>query len=214
MRLKPSKKSVLRCLPGSMVWVTGPGKPHTSYLTFDDGPHAECTPRLLDLLAEHGVKATFFVVGSAVELRPKIVQRIVAEGHVLGNHSWNHPHFSQLSIGEQMAEIDRCDEILANFDGLQKHDFRPPRGELSPKLMWLLWRQGRRVVYWSRDSMDYNKGPADQLTKELACHGISAGDILLMHDDDDCARLMLGELLPLWHSRGMRFEALPMGRHT
>lgn len=210
MSLKLSKKDLLRWLPGSLVWVSGPRTRQNGYLTFDDGPHPEHTPRLLDLLAEHGVKATFFLVGSAVEQHPAVVERIVREGHALGNHSWSHPRFGELPVAAQLEEIDRCDAMLARFDGLQRHAFRPPRGELSLALMWHMWRQGRRIVYWTHDSMDYRKGPARELARALGSKPLVAGDIVLMHDDDDCARDMLGELLPVWQSRGMRFGALPV----
>lgn len=208
MPRKLSKQDVLRCLPESMVWVKGPRAGGLHYLSFDDGPHPEHTPRLLDLLAEWGVKASFFVIGHELERWPAIAQRIASEGHSLGNHSWSHPQFAALTLDAQLAEIDRCDAALHAIDGRTRHAFRPPRGELSPGLLWRLWRRGQRVVYWTRDSLDYQSRPAADLALRLQDQPISPGDIILMHDDADCARAMLAQLLPQWLDQGLRFGPL------
>lgn len=209
MPWKPSKQDLLRWLPTSMIWVEGPRADGAHYLSFDDGPHPEHTPRLLDLLSEFGVKASFFVIGREAQRWPEVVRRIAAEGHTLGNHSWSHPPFAHLSLDEQMAEVDRCDIMLQAIDGRPRHAFRPPRGDLSPRLLWRLWRRKQRVVYWTRDSMDYQSRPEAKLAAGLHDHPISAGDIVLMHDDADCARLMLAQLLPHWRAQGLRFAPLP-----
>ena len=210
MYRKFSKQDLLRLLPASMVWVNGPRANGLHYLSFDDGPHPEHTPRVLDLLAESGIKASFFVIGREVVRRPEIVRRIVAEGHALGNHSWSHPRFADLAVTAQLAEIDRCDVVLEAFDGQRRHPFRPPRGELSAQLLWRLWRRGQRVIYWTRDSLDYQSRPPSELVAELQQSPINAGDIVLMHDDADCARAMLAQLLPYWGKLGLRFAPLPL----
>ncbi len=209
MSWKPSKQYVLRWLPTSMVWVNGPRAEGLHYLSFDDGPHPEHTPRLLDLLSEFGVKASFFVIGREVERWPDIARRIAAEGHSLGNHSWSHPQFARLSLDGQMAEIDRCDTTLRDIDDQPRHAFRPPRGELSPRLLWRLWRRKQRVVYWTRDSLDYQSRPEASLATGLRDNPISPGDIVLMHDDADRARVLLAQLLPHWLDQGLRFAPLP-----
>lgn len=208
MPLKLSKQHVLRCLPASMVWVDGPRAGGMHYLSFDDGPHPEHTPRLLDLLGDWGIKASFFLVGREVERWPAIAQRMVAEGHSLGNHSWSHPQFADLALDAQLLEIDRCDEALRAIDGQGRHAFRPPRGELSLRLLWRLWRRGQRVIYWSRDSLDYQSRPVADLVSRLQNKPISPGDIVLMHDDADCARAMLAQLLPRWLDEGLCFGPL------
>ena len=107
----------------------------TLHLTFDDGPHPAHTAELLDLLAEHGATATFFVIGEQAERHPDMMRRIVQGGHMLGNHSWSHPRFETLGLDAQREEIARTDKLLSDHDGRMRHDFRPPRGVL-PRRRW------------------------------------------------------------------------------
>ena len=103
----------------------------TVYLSFDDGPHPEHTPRLLELLRKHGAKATFFLIGDQAEKHPDIVRRIVEEGHTIGNHSMTHPRLSRLSAREQLADIARADAVLERFNGRKRQMFRPPNGRAT-----------------------------------------------------------------------------------
>lgn len=210
MSWKPKKSDLLGLLPAHVVRVRGPVDASTLYLSFDDGPHPEHTPALLDLLDRHGARASFFLVGEHVERYPAVVDRIVAGGHLLGNHSWSHPEFGKLDVDAQIEEIDRCDRVLAGFDGRPRHPFRPPRGELSLRLIRRCARRRQGIVYWSRDSLDYRTGlsPAE-LAAALQRNPPATGDIVLMHDDAACAATMLAELLPSWREAGFRFAALP-----
>jgi len=102
MTPRPKKLKLLRWLPNSLVTTSGPRAQRGLYLSFDDGPHPEHTPRLLDLLAEHGAKATFFLIGNQIEANAALVRLIAFKGHTLGNHSMHHPHFEKLSLVEQL----------------------------------------------------------------------------------------------------------------
>jgi peptidoglycan/xylan/chitin deacetylase (PgdA/CDA1 family) len=208
---RPKKQQLLRLLPSALVRVRGAATGTARYLTFDDGPHPEYTPALLDLLDTHGVKAGFFLIGREAEKHPHVVERIVAAGHALGNHSYSHPQFAALDIDAQISEINRCDRVLAGFDGLQRHAFRPPRGELSPQLLWRCARRRQNIVYWSRDSLDYQtrRSPAE-LAEALLADPPAAGEIILMHDDAACSADMLRVLLPRWRTAGFDLRALPM----
>lgn len=210
MNWRPRKSDLLRLLPSNVVRVRGDAGGKTLYLTFDDGPHPQHTPVLLDLLASCEVKASFFLIGQLAERHAALVERIVAYGHTLGNHTYSHPQFGRLGIDEQLREIDRCDQVLAAFDGLPRHPFRPPRGELSPGLLWRCHRRRQLVVYWSRDSLDYRtRRPAAELVGLLQDDPPVAGDILLLHDDADRAIEMMRRLLPGWRQAGFRFATLP-----
>ena len=179
------------------------------YLTFDDGPNPDHTPALLELLREHGVKATFFLVGREAERYPQLVERIVEEGHVLGNHSYSHPMFDALTHTEQWVEVERTDEVLSTFDGRPKHGFRPPRGVFSLLLTLRFLFSRRRLAYWSYDTLDYQHREPRELADRLRAQPPRAGDVMLMHDDSDCSRRMLEQLLPEWKRRGFTFRALP-----
>ena len=211
MSWKPKKSDVLGLLPDRLVRVRGPARESTLYLSFDDGPHPEHTPALLDLLDRYDVQASFFLVGMHVERHPSVVERIVAGGHLLGNHSWSHSRFGELDIETQIEEIDRCDRVLAGFDGRVRHPFRPPRGELSLRLIRCCARRRQGIVYWSRDSLDYRtEQPSTELVAALRRDPPASGDIVLMHDDAHCSAAMLAELLPWWRDAGFRFAALPV----
>ena len=205
---RPKKMHLLRWLPKSVVLTTGPDRDDAIYLTFDDGPDPLHTPALLDLLRDHGARASFFLIGREAERYPELVKRIVAEGHRLGNHSYSHPVFNGLPLSEQLAEIDRTDRVLAAFDGIRRHRFRPPRGAFSLALtLHFMWSR-RNLTYWSYDSLDYQHKPADELVNLLRARAPRAGDVLLMHDDNECSMRMLKTLLPEWRENGFTFSAL------
>ncbi|OOG50986.1 polysaccharide deacetylase family protein [Rhodanobacter sp. C01] len=208
MNLKPKKQQLLGLLPNALVQTHGPRRGNVRFLSFDDGPHPEYTPRLLDLLAESGAHASFFVVGRKAELYPAVVERIVAEGHLLGNHSFWHHQFAQMSLHEQVAELDRTDEVLAAFDQCPLHRIRPPQGCLTMPLLLHLARRRRSVAYWSYDSLDYQHKSGAELAARMHKRPPIAGDIVLMHDDSDCAGEALSTLLPQWRASGHEFRAL------
>lgn len=208
MNPRPKKLQVLQWLPTRWVLTRGSRRRRVLYLTFDDGPHPEHTPVLLDLLAKHRVRATFYLIGQQVERHAELVRRIVSEGHGLGNHSWSHPHFDRLPLAEQRREIEHTERLLARFDGLARHDFRPPRGVMPVPMVLDCIRRGRRIAFWSYDSLDYSQRPAETLIDLARRHPPRAGDIVLMHDDGGLSLQMLETLLPLWQAEGFAFEPL------
>lgn len=203
---------VLGWLPKALVSTRGASGDRALYLTFDDGPNPSCTPVLLDLLREHQACASFFLVGCQVQRHPELVQRMVAEGHRLGNHSYTHPSFGQLSLAQQLKEIDVTDRLLAGFDGVRWHRFRPPRGVFSLALTLHFAARRRNLTYWSCNSMDYLRRPPEELIKRMREVPPRPGEVILMHDDDDCSIRMLETLLGEWKAAGFRFCALPQTR--
>lgn len=203
------RTQLLRWLPDAVVLTRMPRQDKALYLTFDDGPDPRHTSALLDLLLSHGAHATFFLIGRQAERHPQLVERMIAEGHRLGNHSYSHPKFNGLSLSEKMAEIDRTDRLLAAFDGIPHHDVRPPSGAFSWALTMHFARHRRKLAYWSYDSLDYqHRSPAD-LVELMRRQPPCAGDIVLMHDDSDCCTQVLATLLPEWRAGGLSFSALP-----
>jgi len=212
MKFRPSRRQLYACLPDRVVQVHGARAAGARYLSFDDGPHPEHTPRLLDLLARHAAKASFFLVGRNVERHPEIVARIVREGHLLGNHSFTHERFGQLPLAAQLDEFARTDAALAGFDGRPRHRLRPPQGSLPLPLLLALARRGRSIAYWSYDSLDYQSPAPEALIDRLRRAPPAAGDIVLMHDDSALAADALTVLLPEWRAAGHSFQALPEER--
>lgn len=209
MKIRPRKQHLLNLLPDAWVMTHGPHGLPARYLTFDDGPHPEFTPRMLDILGEHDMRASFFMVGRLAEQYPRVVERVVAEGHMLGNHSFNHQQFARLPLHEQLAEIDRTDLLLSQFDNHSRHRVRPPQGHLSLSLLLAFIRMRRSVAYWSYDSLDYQHRTAADVAARMRRQPPKARDIVLMHDDNDCAIGALNLLLPQWRAEGLQFAALP-----
>lgn len=206
MNWKPKKNELLALLPKTLV-LTRTQDASLRYLSFDDGPEPAHTPKLLDTLAKHGVKATFFLVGEKIEQHPEIVRRIVAEGHAIGNHSYSHWSFRNMSRRKQLDEVHRTDALLRQFDN-RLHAMRPPHGYVGGWLLLHFARMRRRFVYWSYDSLDYQDRPVDTLIARLRNDPPAAGDIVLMHDDSDKAADALDAVLPEWLGQGFRFAAL------
>lgn len=209
MKLLPSKNTLIGFLPDSLATTRGPSRERVAYLTFDDGPDPVFTPPLLDLLGEHGARASFFLIGQRIEKHPEVVRRIVAEGHLIGNHSYSHPHFDRLALDAQLGEIERTDALLGEFDKRARHRFRTPRGVVPFGLLWHFARIRRCITYWSRDSLDYQDRSVDDLVGLLRRDAVRNGDVVLMHDDSARAENVLKTMLPEWKAQGFSMQALP-----
>lgn len=128
-------------------------------ITFDDGP-APNTPVLLDLLAAYEVPATFFLLGQNVMLYPELVERMLAEGHEVANHSWSHPNLKKLSFDSQTAQIASTDRLLRSL-GATPYFMRPPYGSFDEKTKKVAENLGLSIILWSLDSKDWKKSPED-----------------------------------------------------
>ncbi|MEI6674795.1 MAG: polysaccharide deacetylase family protein [Verrucomicrobiota bacterium] len=151
-------------------------------ITFDDGPHPQNTPRLLDMLRARNIKATFYMVGSNVELYPQVVRRVVAEGHEIGNHSYSHRLLSKLSDSDVRSELTRTRDAIVRAAGVSPHSLRPPYGGmLQRQREWVNAEFGYPIILWSVDPLDWKRpGPAAVSSRILA--GTTSGSIILAHD--------------------------------
>jgi peptidoglycan-N-acetylglucosamine deacetylase len=155
-------------------------------LSFDDGPHPEVTPWVLDQLDQHNAKATFFCVGEKVRAFPAIAKEIVNRGHVIENHSDLHSHaFSTFGLGRLGRDIDAAQATIREHGGHAPTLFRAPAGLRSPLLETVLARRGLTLASWTRRGFDTVEKNPDKIYTRLAT-GLSAGDILLIHDGN-CA---------------------------
>lgn len=196
----------LHCLPASLG-------AKTLALTFDDGPNPAITPRLLDLLDQYRVSATFFLVGRHVRACPELAREMAARGHSLGNHTDTHPNLIWLSRTRIAEELERCRESIAAATGSDAVRWmRPPYGFRGPQLDAVVRQQGYRgVVMWTVIACDWKPQPASRLIERL--RRVVRGDIVVLHDGWLGAdrRHVLGALeywLPRWRDAGLEFVTM------
>jgi len=207
-RISDGLKSLLQAGPlaGHFLWRLPSGSDVA--LTFDDGPNPEYTGPVLELLARHGIKATFFVVGETVQRFPALLREVVAAGHGVGAHSQTHRDFPTLDRAALLEELRTCRRVIAEVSGVDTLLVRPPRGRLSPAVLWHARRAGYRIVHWSRTYSDYLRDGAEPLARRIRANPPRARDIVLLHDNNAFTVRALGEVLPEWVAAGRRFAAL------
>ena len=165
-------------------------------LTFDDGPDAVDTPKLLDLLREKKVKATFFVVGKRADQYPEIVRRAWAEGHLIANHTWSHRHlFCFLTPSRLRAEIERGTDSVRRICGFRPRLFRSPVGMRHPLLNPYLKDAGLEYVSWTIRTLDTLTWNSGALARRILNRAAS-GDIILLHDHLPRGANVMLEALP------------------
>jgi peptidoglycan-N-acetylglucosamine deacetylase len=151
-------------------------------MTFDDGPSAANTPRLLDMLKQRNIKATFFLIGQNVAANPDIVRRILAEGHEIGNHTWTHPQLSKLGDDRVTTEITKTQEAIKEASGFTPTLLRPPYGAITPRQReWIENQFGLSVILWSVDPLDW-KRPGPSVVTQRILSQARPGAIILSHD--------------------------------
>lgn len=148
-------------------------------LTFDDGPWPE-TPKVLTVLREFNVKATFFILGQNLLLYPEIIKQVVQEGHAVGNHTWTHS-YPKMEPQKAKAEIENTSAKLQLITGLKTRLFRPPGGILDNGVADYARRKNYAVIMWSIDTKDYQK-PTASVLADRVLNQARPGDIVLMHD--------------------------------
>jgi peptidoglycan/xylan/chitin deacetylase (PgdA/CDA1 family) len=169
-------------LPEDRFLVRGPSGNGGIALTFDDGPHPEITPRLLDALAQHQVRATFFLIGREAERFPALIGRMLREGHAVGHHSWTHSEPAETTAATLLAEVRRCQELLAAYGAGISDRFRPPKGQLTAVKLARLLGARQRVILWSADPKDYQLESEAPLLAWVNGAPLASGDIVLLHD--------------------------------
>lgn len=168
-----------RLFPGTHFIM--PDEAGAIYLTFDDGPHPESTPRLLELLARHDARATFFCLGQNVEKYPGLYGQIITAGHATGNHSWSHPNGWTTNTSKYIADVNRAAGLI------DSKLFRPPYGRLTPG-QYLELKKRYNIIMWTRMFPDYSLAFNPSTAR---FPGIRPGDILVMHDSFKTAKRTL-----------------------
>jgi peptidoglycan/xylan/chitin deacetylase (PgdA/CDA1 family) len=174
------------------------------YLTFDDGPNPKVTPWVLDVLKEQHVKATFFLIGEHVRNYPNILDRIVSEGHAIGNHTMNHECGTKTRLSNYLSSVDEAETYI-------KSDlFRPPYGKITRSQFKSLIGLGKKIVFWSWLSYDFDKNLSSNKIIQKAKQ-IKGGDILVFHDSEkskDNLKMVLPPIINEIKKRTLTFKTL------
>ena len=177
-------------------------------MTFDDGPHPKLTPRLLDILKERNIKATFFVVGKCVAEYPDIAKRIVDEGHEIANHSWSHPQLTKLSPSAFASEIAQTNEAIEKATGIRPVTMRPPYMDINATLTKRLNDEyGLCVILWSVDPQDWKIRKSDHVSSHII-KNTAPGAIILAHDIHPSTIDAMPAALDTLQSKGYKFATV------
>ncbi len=151
-------------------------------MTFDDGPHPSNTPRLLKILRDRNIKATFYVVGKNVKAYPHIVRQIISEGHEIGNHTWTHGSLTSMSDEQIRRELKMSADAVFEAAGYRPHTIRPPYGAVNQRIKELMFAEfGYPTIMWSVDPQDWRRPGVSVVTSRIV-NASHPGAILLAHD--------------------------------
>lgn len=182
------------------------------YLTFDAGFESGCTPAILDTLKKHNAPAAFFLVGNYLETAPELVQRMVDEGHIVGNHTYHHPDMSKILSKEAFAaELSATEEKFREITGKDMPKFyRPPQGKYSESNLAQAKELGYTTVFWSLAYVDWyqDKQPTHEEAFGKLIPRIHDGAVVLLHSTSQTNAEILDELLTKWEALGYRFGSL------
>jgi peptidoglycan/xylan/chitin deacetylase (PgdA/CDA1 family) len=153
-------------------------------LTFDDGPHRDGTPAVLERLAAASAAATFFLVGEQVERHPTLAAEIVARGHEVGVHCYRHRNLMRLTPRQVRDDLYRAADAIATATGVAPRVYRPPYGILTAPALAFARRSGWEVVLWRRDGADWEARATPRSIADRILRHAVAGDVLLLHDAD------------------------------
>lgn len=167
---------------GDIVWEI-PSQKKTIAFTFDDGPDLKQTPQILEVLDQYQAKATFFVVGERVERFPEIVKLTLSKGHEVGNHSFRHPPFHNISKDKALTEIGKTQQAILQATGHTAVLFRPPGGSYNQNIINVSKQNNLQLILWSwhQDTKDW-RAPGVQRIVNKVLKNVRNGDIILMHD--------------------------------
>lgn len=193
-----------RIYPGA-IW-RGDTTRKVVYLTFDDGPIPEVTPRLLDVLEQEKVHATFFMVADNVTKYPQIYHRVVANGHRIGNHTYHHIKGTKYKLADYIADVKKADVILGGTKL-----FRPPYGRVLPKQLIALRSQGYKIILWDVLTHDYEKSHTAEDLVRIVKRYVRNGSIITFHDSIKSNERMLAAVpmvIRELRNEGYTFETL------
>ena len=186
-----------------MVW-RGPVNKKEVALTFDDGPSAKTTEKILNILKKNNIHATFFVIGKNAEHHPKLLKKIYDDGNEIGNHSYSHPNSSYLSPSKIRRELSKTDKIISKITGKKTHLFRPPSGNFGYNLSFIVASMKYIMVLWWVDTSDWREPGKEKVMRIIRNH-LTNGAIILMHENHKTTIEALPDIINFIKKRGYKF---------
>jgi peptidoglycan/xylan/chitin deacetylase (PgdA/CDA1 family) len=185
-------------------------------LTYDDGPNDPHTLRLLEVLARHNVRATFFLIGRYVTKRPDIAREIANAGHAIANHTFSHPNLIFASSRETKSELQQCQQALDDAVGQHSRLFRPPFGGRRPGTLRIARSLGLQPIMWRVSGYDWKGRPAEYIERKVHAQ-VRGGDVILLHDgghsafgaDRSQTVIATDRLIAQYNSQGYEFVTIP-----
>lgn len=185
-------------------------------LTFDDGPNDPDTFDLLEVLAKHNVRATFFLIGQFARQRPDIAREVAKQGHVIGNHTFTHPLLTFTPASRIRQEIVRCREAISEAIGEHSNLFRPPFGGRRPGVFGLVRQLGLEPIMWNVTGYDWDAPSMDYIEQKVT-RRIRGGDVVLLHDGSHLAFggdrsktvQVVDRIVPRYQAEGFEFVTVP-----
>ncbi len=166
---------------GGFIWNVA-RKRKKVYLTFDDGPIPEVTPWVLDVLRKHDIKATFFCIGDNIEKHPEVFRQVVAEGHAVGNHTFNHLNGWNTEDALYLENADKCQQSILKYKPEGTRLFRPPYGKMSRKQASAMRHKGYKLIMWDVLSADFDQTISSEDCLKNVVDNVENGSIIIFHD--------------------------------
>jgi peptidoglycan/xylan/chitin deacetylase (PgdA/CDA1 family) len=208
--LVKTPKLVQRMYP-KRVWAF-PNKKKTVYLTFDDGPIPEVTPWVLDTLKKFNFKATFFCIGKNIKKHSEIANRIISEGHSIGNHTHNHLNGWKTETNTYETNVDICEAEIVNLGDVSANKlFRPPYGRITTTQTKTLQKKGYNIIMWDVLSADFDSSISKEKCFQNVLKNMKEGSIVVFHDSikaEEKLRYTLPKLLQFISDNGWEAKAL------
>lgn len=193
--------------PGYIYCEEGYGDTKKIAITFDDGPHKEYTPKILDILKKHDVRGTFFIIGTNADQYPEIVKRTVSEGHEIGSHTYYHRHISAMDENELKEDLEKNEQSLLALTGEKPTLFRPPEGVCNDKVKNTAKEMGYSIIMWTVDTSDWQGIDSARIVGTVK-KKVNPGAIILFHDyvsGRSGTPEALEKLIPFLKSEGYTF---------
>jgi len=202
--------SFIKWLFSNQIWSI-PNSKNNIYLTFDDGPTPEVTEWVLDLLKKHEIRATFFCIGKNILNHAEIFKKVVADGHSIGNHTYNHLSGWQTSTGNYLENIMDCETEIAKLSSVKCNLFRPPYGKITPSQSKKLRKLSYKIIMWDILTADFDTTISPEKCLENATKKVESGSIIVFHDSKKAFENMkyaLPKAIEYYKRKGFAFGTL------